>query len=150
MSTPHDSRPGFPGASFEEKSVWLQLTATVLALGAYFVIAGRMMSAGVNQLAAYVPLFIAAVVVQVVVLIAGHAAAAVLSRPEPRDERDRLIGWRAESNSGWVLATGVLAAITALVFSLEAVWVAHLLLGSLLLSQVLSFVLQLVYYRRGV
>ena len=58
----------------------------------------------------------------------------------------RLMAWIAAT----VLATGVLAAITALVFSLEAVWVAHLLLGSLLLSQVLSFVLQLVYYRRGV
>lgn len=138
------------GASFEEKSVWIQLAGTVLGLGAYFVVAGRMLSAGVTALPAYVPLFVLAIVLIVILLVAGFVVAAIASRPEGRDERDRLIGWRAESNSGWLLAVGVLAAITGMIFSIENVWIAHLLLLSLFLSEVLGFILRLVYYRRGV
>ncbi len=138
------------GSSFEEKSVWVQLSSMVLVLGGYFVVAGSMMAGGVNTLIAYVPLFVTAVVLMVIVLIAGHILAAITGRPEPRDERDRLIEWRAESNSSWVLAIGVLAGISCMVLGYESVWVAHLLFGSLFLSSVLGFVLQLVYYRRGV
>ena len=50
----------------------------------------------------------------------------------------------------WLLATGVLTAITGLVLSVDNVWVAHILLASLFLSEVLKYVFQIVYYRRGV
>lgn len=137
-------------ASFEEKSVWIQLGGTVVGLGTYFAVAGVMLSKGVTEIVPYVPLFIGAVILMVVALVAGLVVAAIVSRREPRDERDRLIGWRAESHSSWILAVGVLAAITCLVFSIEVVWVAHLLLLSLFLSQVLCFAFQIVYYRRGI
>lgn len=149
-ATQRKARNGPVSTSFEEKSVWIQLIGTVLGLGAYFVVAGRMLAAGVTALPAYVPLFVVSVVLMVIVLIAGVVVAAIASRPEGRDERDRLIGWRAENNSSWLLAVGVLAAVTGMIFSIENVWIAHLLLLSLFLSQVLCFVLQLVYYRRGV
>ena len=136
-------------ASFEEKSVWIQLVSMVAALGAYFVIAAVMVSNGTTALGPFVPLFIVAVVLLVVVLAAGHIVLAIASRPEGRDERDRLIGWRAESNSSWVLAAGVLAAITGLIVSAESVWIAHLLLLSLFASEVAKYLLQLLYYRRG-
>lgn len=137
-------------ASFEEKSVWIQLIATVLGLGAYFSVAGLMMANGVNALPAYVPLFVLAVVVMVAIIIAGHIVAAITSRREGRDERDRIIGWKAENNSGWVLAVGIFAAITGLIFSVDSVWIAHGLLISLFLSEVLGFILRIVYYRRGI
>ena len=136
-------------ASFEEKSVWIQLLSTLVVLGSYFAVAARLMSSGVTVLAAFVPLFVVSVALLVVVLVVGHIVVAIASRPEGRDERDRLIAWRAESNSSWILATGVLAAITALVASVEAIWVAHLLLLSMLLSEVARFCFQLFYYRRG-
>ncbi|HYN09833.1 MAG TPA: hypothetical protein VES67_20790 [Vicinamibacterales bacterium] len=60
-----------------------------------------------------------------------------------------MIEWRAEGNSGWLLAVGVLAGITGMVASVPNVWIAHLLLLSLFLSEVLKLVLKLVYYRRG-
>ncbi len=97
-------------ASFEEKSVWIQLLSIVVLLGSYLVNAAPMLANGVTALPPFVPLFIAAVVLMVVMLIAGHIVVAIHSRPEGRDERDQLIEWRAESNSGWVLAVGVLAA----------------------------------------
>jgi hypothetical protein len=136
-------------ASFEEKSVWIQLLATAGVLGAYFVIAGRMYSVGVRHLVPYVPLFAVAVVALVAVLVVGHVAVVLANRPEGPDERDRLIGWRAESNSGWILAAGVILAIMGMIASYDDVVIAHVLLLSLLGSQLTAFVLQLVYYRRG-
>ena len=138
------------GMSFEERSVWIQLVGTVLGLGAYFVVAGLMLARGVSALPAYAALFGVAVVLMVILLVAGHIVAAVAARPEGRDERDRLIEWRAESSSSWLLAMGVLAAVTGMLFSIDEVWLAHLLLLSLFLSEVLGFVLRLLYYRRGV
>jgi uncharacterized membrane protein len=136
-------------ASFEERSVWIQLVSMLLVLGSYFVVAWQMMSQGVTALPAYVPVFAVSVILMVIVIVAGHVAVAIASRPDDRDERDRLIGWRAESHSGWLVATGVLAGITGMVLSVPNVWVAHVLLLSLFLSEVLKLVLQLVYYRRG-
>ncbi|MBC7772642.1 MAG: hypothetical protein H7210_09130 [Pyrinomonadaceae bacterium] len=136
--------------SFEEKSVWVQLVSLVLVLGAYFTVSGIMLASGVRVLVPYVPVFMSAVILLVVVLGLGHAVAAVMGKPERRDERDRLIGWRAESNSSWLLAAGVFFAITALVFQVDTVWVAHLLLASMFASEVLKLLLQLRYYRRGV
>lgn len=137
-------------ASFEEKSVWVQLFSIVAMLGFYLVVASRMLAEGVMALVAYVPLFVIAVVLLVILMTAGHIVAAIASRPEGRDERDRLIGWRAESNSSWLLAAGVIVAINAMVFGVDAFWIAHLLLLSLFLSGLLGLVMKLVYYRRGV
>lgn len=137
-------------ASFEEKSVWIQFFGTLVALAAYFGVAGTMMARGVTALPAYVPFFAVTVVLLVVMMIVGHVVVAIMSRPEGRDERDRLISWRAESGSGWVLAVGVLTGITGMLFSIGPVWIAHVLLLSLFASEMLGFTLRLVYYRRGV
>ena len=136
--------------SFEERSVWIQLVSVVLVLGAYFVVAGLMLSNGVLALPAYVPVFAVAIVLMVAVLAVGHIVAVMFGRPEGRDERDRLIEWRAEGNSSWILSSGALAAIIGLILSVEHVWIADLLLLSLCASQVARFVFQLVYHRSGV
>lgn len=136
-------------ASFEEKSVWIQLLSIVVIFGGYFVVAGMMIRKGVVGLPAFVPLFVVTIVLLVVVNAAGHAVAAVASRPEGRDERDRLIGWRAEANSAWIVATGAICAIMCMILSIENVWIAHLLLLSMCLSETVRCACQLVYYRRG-
>ena len=137
-------------ASFEEKSVWIQLVSLVVVLGSYFVKAWTLLAAGVTALAPYIGLFVAATILLVVVLAIGHVVVAIASRPEGRDERDRLIEWRAESNSSWILAAGVFGAIVALVAAVDDVWIANLLMLSMLLTEVAKLTFQLVYYRRGV
>lgn len=136
--------------SFEEKSVWIQLGSLVVGLGGYLVVAGLMLSNGVRVLPPFVPVFVVAIFLIVAVNIAGHVVAAVTSRSDEADERDRLIGWRAESGSSWILGVGVIGAIMALILSVGGVWVAHLLLISLFGSEVTKDVLQIVYYRRGI
>ncbi len=135
--------------SFEERIVWVNMIALLLALGIYFVVAGSMLRAGVTNLVAYVPLFTIAVVVQVALIAAGSIAAKVLGRADERDERDRLIAWRAEANASWLVGVGILAGISAMVVAVPNVWVAHLLLLSLFLAELLKAALQLLYYRRG-
>lgn len=138
-------------ASFEEKSVWMTLLSLIAVYALYFVVAGKMLSEGIRELVAFAPLFAAVVLLQIIVLVVGHVAVAVWKRPEGQggDERDRIISWKAEHHSSWLLAVGVLAAITAMVFSVENVWTAHLLLMALVLSEILRCSLQLLYYRRG-
>lgn len=136
-------------ASFEEKSVWVQLVSLVVVLGSYFAIAALMVSNGTTAMIAFVPLFIAAVVLLVVVLTVGHVVIAIAGRPDGRDERDRQIEWRAESNSSWILGAGVITAIAGLIVAVEPVWIAHLLLFSMLLAEVARFIFQIIYYRRG-
>jgi hypothetical protein len=118
--------------------------------GFYFVAAARMLSAGVRAMPAFLALFAVASALLVLVLVVGHVAVAIASRPEGRDERDRLISWRAEHNSSWVLGAGVLAAIFGLATPIEKVWIANGLLLALFLSEVASYALRLYYYRRGV
>ena len=137
-------------ASFVEKSVWIQLIGVLVACTGYFIIAGLMLASGVDVLVAFVGPFIAAVVLQVVIQVAGHILAAITSRRHEPDERDRLIEWRAESNAAWIVTTGVFAGITCLLFDVGAVWTANVLFASVFLSEIFKYTLQLVYYRRGV
>ena len=136
--------------SFEEKSVWIQLGSLIVGLGTYLVVAAILVSNGINSLPAFVPFFVVAIVFVVVINIAGHAVVAITSRTDDADERDRLIGCRAESQASWILGVGVLLAITALILSIDSFWVAHLLLVSLFCTEVVKDVLQIVYYRIGI
>ena len=137
-------------ASFEEKSVWIQLISMVFVLGSYLVKAAGMLSEGITDLMAYLPLFLSAVLLLVTVLVAGHIVVAIAGGSEVSDERDRLIGWRAESRSSWILSVGVLGALVGLIMSVDNVLIAHLLLCSMLLTDVAKYVFQIIYYRRGV
>ncbi|MEL7239217.1 MAG: hypothetical protein AAGK78_10165, partial [Planctomycetota bacterium] len=137
-------------ASFEEKSAWIQLIAIAITLGAYFVIAGVLLSRGVTEIKAFVPIFVLTVTVQVVVMVASYLLITVFGARQEKDERDRVILWRAEAGSGWILGVGVLAALGAMVVGVPIVWIANGLLAALVVSELLRCGLQVLYYRRGV
>ena len=137
-------------ASFEEKSVWITLLGLVVSFGFYFVVAGRMMAAGVTTVIEYAPIFGVTVALLVAMLIAAHIAVAIASRPDGRDERDQVIGWRAENHSSWLPAAGIFLAIVALAFPIERVWIANGLLLALFLGEIVKRSVQIYYYRRGI
>ena len=136
-------------ASFEEKSVWIQLVSMLLVMTGYLFVAGRMLASGVDAVAPFFIVFIVASVAMVVILVVGHIVAALTGPADPADERDRQIGWRAESRSSWVLGASVLIAVAALSLGLSTAWIANLLMVSMFVSEVLKYTLQLWYYRRG-
>lgn len=136
-------------SSFEEKSVWIQLTGLTLVLGGYIAAAGMLLAEGGTDIGPFIPLFIGATILLVAFQAAGHAVAAATSRSDLRDERDRLIAWRAEARSSWVLGAGLIGGVGCLMMAVDAVWVANILLLSLFLSQMLCGTLQIVAHRRG-
>lgn len=138
-------------ASFEERSVKITLGGLVVVFGLYFAVAGQMLTAGVTEsVVPYLPVFGVAVGLLVFLLVVGHTLAAIAERPEAPDERDRMIAWKAENDSSWVLGVGVLAAIFGLAAPIGPAWIANGLLATLFLSEVLNRVLQLWYYRKGI
>lgn len=138
--------------SFQEKSLWVSLAGLVMAFGGYFYSAYVTVlptPAAKDVLPHQAGLFIAAAVVLVVLLVAGHVVIALLDRRTETDERDRLIELRGGRYGSFVLATGVfLALCTSLMTEGNAV-MAHVLLGSWVLAQGVEITSQLVMYRRG-
>jgi divalent metal cation (Fe/Co/Zn/Cd) transporter len=138
------------GASFEEKSVWVQLVGTLLGIAAYAAMSAGLISSGVRELPAYAAAFGVSIGMVVVAMVLGHVTVAIASRRIEADERDRLIAWKAEYRSSWLTAAGVMIGLTMMLFGYATVWVAHALLVSLYVSQVFNYLLRIVYYRKGV
>jgi hypothetical protein len=138
--------------SFQEKSLWVSLAGLLLAFGGYFYSAYVTVlptPAAKDVLPQQAGLFIAATVVLVVLLVAGHVVIALLDRRTGTDERDRSIELRGGRYGSYVLATGVFFALcTSLMTEGNAV-MAHVLLGSWVLAQGVEIISQLVMYRRG-
>ena len=139
--------------SFGEKSIWISLAIISFIFAGYFSQVYQGLISGTLDKAAVFGLFIGAVASIIILEIVLHIVIAVLNvkdADQPGDERDRLFSMKAGNISGWVLGFGVLI-ISAHTFmhDLDSLWVANLLLFSVFVSQVVSYALQIFYYRRG-
>jgi len=138
--------------SFQEKSLWVSLAGLLLAFGGYFYSAYATVlptPAAKDVLPQQAGLFIAATIVLVAILVAGHVVIALLDRRTETDERDRSIELRGGRYGSYVLATGVFFALcTSLMTEGNAV-MAHVLLGFWVLAQGVEITSQLVMHRRG-
>ena len=108
-----------------------------------------MLASGVTSVMPFAAVLGVSVALLVVILVVGHVVAAVASRPDRGDERDRLIGWRAAARADWLLATGVIVGVGCMVVGVPNVWTANLLVMSLYLAEMLGLALQALDYRRG-
>ena len=142
-----------PNMSFEEKSTWISLAIITVVFTGYFSQVYEGLLSGNLDKAAVTGLFIGAVIAIIVLEVVFHivvSAFNVKDADRPTDERDRLFSMKAGNISGWVLGIGVLI-IAGHTFMKEpdAIWVANLLLFVVFVSQVVSYALQIFYYRRG-
>lgn len=138
--------------SFQEKSLWVSLAGLLLAFGGYFYSAYLTLlptSAAKDVLPHQAGLFIAATVVLVVLLVAGHLAIALVDRRTETDERDRSIELKGGRYGSYVLATGVFFALCTSLMTKGNAVMAHVLLGSWVIAQGVEIISQLVMYRRG-
>ncbi len=138
--------------TFQEKSLWITLAGLLITFGGYFYSAYLTIlptPAAKDVMPHQAGLFIAATILLVLILVAGHIVIALLDRRTEPDERDRSIELRAGRYGSYVLATGVfLALCTALITEGNAI-MAHVLLGFWVTAQGVEIVSQLVLYRRG-
>jgi hypothetical protein len=135
--------------SFRERSLWLMLLSLLAVFGFYF--ATVLPSSAVHLGPEHIALFAVAVVVLVIMQVAGHIVIALVDRRagEDEDERDRLIELKGTRNAAYVLATGVFGALCAAILTTGNFVFAHVLLGAWVLAQVVEIVSQLLLQRRG-
>jgi hypothetical protein len=115
--------------SYQEKSIWGSMVATLAVYGVYFGSGAR---GGL----------IGTIILLIIIQIVCQIAIAVVARPEPKDERDRTIERKAWRNGYVLLVTGTLVCMLAPT--------ARSLLLALVVSEVVKSASQLYYYRRGV
>ena len=139
--------------SFEEKSTWVSLAIILIVFTGYFSQVYDGLLNGTLDRATVSGLFMGAVITVIILEIVLHIVIAAFNHKDAdqhRDERDRLFTMKAGNISGWVLGIAVLMiAAHTFIQDLDSTWVANLLLFAVFVSQVTSYTLQLVYYRRG-
>jgi len=133
--------------TFQEKSLWLMFAALIAGFGFYF--ATVLPAAADDVMPQQVALFVVAVVMLVVVQVAGHIVLAIVDRRTRTDERDRLIALKGTRNASYVLATGVFFALCVALVTEGNFAFMHVLLGSWVAAQLVEIGSQLFLYRRG-
>ncbi|HXM62681.1 MAG TPA: hypothetical protein VN950_17610 [Terriglobales bacterium] len=136
--------------SYREQSIWGSLAITLIVYGYYFatVFSGAQPSQ-IDRTA--LARLIGAVFVIVVIEIAYHILIALKSKVEPKDERDILIETKAYRNSYLLLVADLFMLMgTVVVFGLTPLLTVNLMLLSVVISEIVKYLTQLFFYRRGI
>ena len=146
--------------SYQEKSILGSLLAFVVVFGYYF--AAVLRDLGRHEfVAGMVGRLVLAVIAIVVIEIVYHIVLALESKPEPKDERDILIECKAYRNAYFLLASGAFLVIAWVIMTNLASNVAptriavtsfitvNLVLFFMVVADLMKFLTQLFYYRRG-
>jgi len=136
-------------SGFKENIQWLTLISVAGINGYYFL---RVLpTAGPDITGEQIVLFASMVVLLVVITIVGAIALVSMEKfREPEDdERDKLIALKGNSIAGWVLTVGVFLAMYCSWSSPGNFWVMHVLLASLVASQLADSAVRIFHYRMG-
>lgn len=137
--------------SFREKSAWVMAVLMVLA-GLYYL---NLVVGASRELGAPAPpvgIFITYVVLVVIASVAaqlGLAAYAPKEANAPADERERPVLQRAGNWSGTVLGVGAVASLLHYLQHGDGNLLFHMVLGSLIVSQIAEYVFQIALLRRS-
>ena len=146
--------------SYQEKSITGSLLAMLLVYGYYFAAVLRHIGQpefGGGAIGRLMQTVIAIIVIEIVY----HIVLAVQSKPEPKDERDILIESKAYRNAYLLLATGAALVIGLVLVAglirdaaptrimVTPFLLVNVVLLFMVLAEVMKFVTQLLYYRRG-
>ncbi len=135
--------------SFREQSAWLMATL-LTAAGLYYAATLWEISQALG--AAAPPRMVIALVIGIVVgIVAAELLLELISSEDPdapADERERMIQRRAGAWGGRVLGLGVLWSLGYYVAHADGNMLFHMVLLSLILSQVADYGLQVVLFRR--
>lgn len=142
----------FEGAqmSFQEKSTTLMLAILVVVYGWYFTVIIDMAQSSPIAEISYQPLMLVTMGALGVLAVIGHIFLAVVPPHDGgiSDERDRQVDLKGEWIGGFVLGTAAVTGLFLAMAEVESFWVANTLLAGLVLSEVVTSVAKLVYYRR--
>ena len=145
--------------SYQEKSIWGSMLATVMVFGWYFATTPVFRTEGLTR-SGRLGHLASAVVLLVIIQIVYQAAVALKWKAEKKDERDIQIEGKAFRNAYFLLATGALAAMPAVVIVgefhqqgephlISSYLAIDILLFFLVAAEIAKSATQLFNYRRG-
>ena len=132
--------------SFKEKSAWA-MGAIMVATGVFYanLVAAAPQAPVIGPLIPYV----------LVVIVLSIVAQVILAISSPReaearaDERERSVIDRAGHLSGIVLGFGVISAVIMYIAGWSPTMLVHAIVGSLIVSAIVEYALQIFYFRRA-
>jgi len=133
--------------SFKEKSAWV-MGLIMLATGLWYaqLVAAAPQAPVIGPLVPYV-------LAVIVLSIVAQVILAILSPKEadaPADERERAAIDRAGNWSGMVLGFGVITAVIMYIGGWSATLLVHAVIGSLIVSTIAEYALQIYFFRRAI
>src|SRR5271167_1468639 len=147
--------------SYQEKSILGSLLAMVVVYGYYFASVLRNVGQPEFDGGSLGHLMLTVIAI-IVIEIVYHIALALESKSEPKDERDVLIECKAYRNAYFLVATGASLLIAWVILVglardaaptriiVTPALTVNLVLFLMVLAELMKFLTQLFYYRRGV
>ena len=138
--------------TYEEKGVWVYLAVTLGAYGVYLaIVLGQLGAVPIAEIE-YVPALlwtigasiVGAIVLRILVEIVGP------SDGYTADARDRDLKRTGDRLGAWPLIAGALGAMVLAIVQAEYFWISNAIYLGFVASAVLSSVITLVLYRRGI
>ncbi len=137
--------------SFEEKVNWVYGAVAVTVFGVYFTnILAQARNTAVSDIAFQQPM-IAAIVVAVVANVLGSILVAVSkpSEADKHDARDKEVHRFGEYVGGIVLGVAMVLPLGLAMAKADYFWIANAMVAGFVLSSLVSTIVKLVAYRRG-
>ncbi len=141
--------------SYPEKNNLVSLISTLAIFSFYFFNIYQIYQAGVpntEAMLATIGLWVPVIILTVIVHVVFNVINAIATNQDdvpPADERDKLIELKATRNSHYLFIVGFFTAMTFLLFSTPPFVVFNLLIFAFIASELLGYISQLYYYRRG-
>jgi hypothetical protein len=139
--------------AFHEKSAWIMSFALLVGGIFYFGVVARISSEIGRLVPPMLPLVAVYTAILIAVAIAGHIVIAIMAPTEasaPLDERERQLAVRASHRSGLVLGVSVIMSLGFYLISSNGNLLFYCVFGSLMISQLVEYGLQIVLYRTTV
>ncbi|MDZ5648998.1 hypothetical protein [Nitrospirillum sp. BR 11828] len=131
--------------TFREKSALATALTLSLVYGLY---AWRAWGAGLTRAEA-IPGMVGVVLAQAIVVVVAHIALAIHRRPERPDERDQAAALHGLRNAYYVLLTGAVGVLWLSLCDTPGLTVAHAMLASVVLAEIVRHASQVLFYRWG-
>ncbi len=135
---------------FKEKSAWIMLVALLASGGIYALLVVNLSNHAGSLIPPLLPTVFVYTVVLVALAILGHIVIAVMAPKDANaasDERDKQISAVAGHYSSVLLGVGVLMFLGIYLFSYNGHLLFYGIFGSLMLSQIAEYALQIKFYR---
>lgn len=139
--------------SYQEKSIWASLIITSIVFIYYFSrVLGVIENPEIPETSLII-VFIGVITVTIFAQIVIQSIMAIIYRDEVKDggdERETLIRLKATSISHYVLISGVWIACMSFYLNPSALMLMNVFIVFFVVSEIVGFVTQLIYYQRGV